>query len=196
MVEEEEAEPVEEEVAAAAAEPVPVEEEQVEETEDTSSSAADEDVVNPPPKPFIPPTMVVKNDDGSIPPRKNMPVDVVEYEDEGDLFVAVEPTVRKMTVGKTGDMGINFSSGMVYPEEWIEKAASDAETLQKEAEGQSRRLRKLRMAKGLKLNMHQAGKNYPKEIDPNAIIFTSINNTRKLEVKVEFDNPGLVSLSD
>jgi hypothetical protein len=64
-----------------------------------------------------------------------VPVDIVAYENEEDLFIANAPTVRKITVGKKGEMTMAFSGDMVFPDEWNEKAASDTETLQLEAQG-------------------------------------------------------------
>ena len=32
------------------------------------------------------------------------------YEEEGDLFVRAEPTIRKLMMGKEGDLGLTFSN--------------------------------------------------------------------------------------
>ena len=188
----EEEEPVVEEIAA-------VEEPALEEEIDTDNEDSikpDEEVVNAPPVPTLPPTFVFKKPDGTIPPRKNQPVAVVEYSDPADLFLRIEPTMRKISMGKKGNMGVNFSNDMNFPDDWEAKAKSDAATLAKEAGGQSRKLRKLEGLRGIELYIKRPGKNNKEKIDANSIIIASLNNSKKAELKIEFARPDLVSLSD
>lgn len=107
------------------------------ETKEVLLTYAEEvDVVIPPPKLVIPPMFVPKPLDGSIPPpRQNLPIAVVAYEDPADMYIREEPTLRKMEIGKEGDLGINFSSDMVYPDEWSSKLQSDTDTIAMEANG-------------------------------------------------------------
>jgi len=53
--------------------------------------------------------------------RKNMPVEVLVYDDPGAMFEKVEPTLRKMNIDKKGVNQINFSGEMQYPDNWIAK---------------------------------------------------------------------------
>jgi len=48
-----------------------------------------------------------------------MPVEIIEYNDTADMFTKEEPTLRKLEISKTGEVEINFSSEMVYPENWV-----------------------------------------------------------------------------
>jgi len=83
------------------------------------------EVINEPPPPEVPPVFVFKKPDGTIPPRKNQPVAVVEYNDVADVFAREEPTLRKMTIGKKGELGINFSNDMEFPDAWTNKFKRD-----------------------------------------------------------------------
>lgn len=47
-----------------------------------------------------------------------------------------------MEVGKEGELDINFSSDMVFPDEWTAKLQSDTDTLAKEEAGAVRRRRR------------------------------------------------------
>jgi len=53
--------------------------------------------------------------------RKNMPVEVLAYDDPSEMFEKVEPTLRKMNIDKKGVNEINFSSEMQFPDNWIDK---------------------------------------------------------------------------
>ena len=73
---------------------------------------------------------------------------------------------------------------------------SDADTLEKEKQGQSRRLRKLKGIKGIDLYLARPGKNVPEKIEDNSIMIVDLNDTKSAKLKIEFKRPDLVSLSD
>ena len=85
---------------------------------------------------------VPKTETGELVTRKDAPVILVEYENQEDLFVREEPTLRKMEVGKEGELDINFSSDMAFPDEWQSKLESDSDTLAQEEAGTANRRRR------------------------------------------------------
>jgi hypothetical protein len=93
---------------------------------DESENEEEDDVEVIAPPPPLPPVVIVKAPDGRIPPRKNVPIEVVEYEGAEDMFVREEPTINGMLVGKKGDVGLGFSGAMDYPSDWTAKYEADS----------------------------------------------------------------------
>lgn len=62
-----------------------------------------------------------------IPPRKNMPVEVVAYDDPEDLFTRQEPTISRMSMSNTGMLTIDFSHNMHMLHLWEIKQKRDEE---------------------------------------------------------------------
>lgn len=75
------------------------------------------------------PVEVQKNEFGFVPPRKNQPVARVVYKLPEDMFQREEPTIKKLGIGKVGDLRLDFSSEMILYPEWKEKYLADMEFL-------------------------------------------------------------------
>jgi len=98
-------------------------------------SAEEDDIVVKAIPASIPALFVLKGVTGELITRKNEPLTIVEYEEVGDLFVRVEPTLRKIQIDKEGNMSMGFSNEMVFPYSWQDKLQSDTATLEMEANG-------------------------------------------------------------
>lgn len=129
-----------------------------------SDASEPEDVIVPWVPPPIPPKVVPPD----APPRQNVPVEVVTYDNEEQLFSRPEPSVRNMAMDKFGGMGMQMSADMDWPQEWKEKAEADKQQLEGEAAGTTnRRLRKLLPVKGVTFDYKQPLKNAPSEMHQN-----------------------------
>jgi len=93
------------------------------------------------------------------------------------MFAREEPTVRKMEFGKRGEMDINFSDDMVFPEEWTTSR---------------RRLQQQDLP--VKFYIKQPNKNSEVLIPSDQVEMVGVD-PKKLGFKVNFSNPSLVSLS-
>jgi hypothetical protein len=50
--------------------------------------------------------------------RKNQPVAIIRNVDPEQMFAKPEPTINKLQIDKTGNVGIKFSKEMVFPDNW------------------------------------------------------------------------------
>jgi len=76
--------------------------------------------------PKIPPVLVFRAPGAPRPPpRKNVPVAIVEYNNLADKFAKTEPTLRKTDMNKKGTVGMKFSEPMEFPEAWVSKFEND-----------------------------------------------------------------------
>ena len=60
-------------------------------------------------KAIVKPVEVQKNEFGFVQPRKNQPVARVVYTLPEDMFQREEPTIKKLAIGKVGDLRLDFS---------------------------------------------------------------------------------------
>lgn len=60
------------------------------------------------------------------PARENKPIIVVQYQKEEDKYKREEPTMKKISISKSGVLGIGFSDPMVFPDTWKEKFEADS----------------------------------------------------------------------
>ena len=119
---------------------------------------------------------------------------MVEYDDLEDLFLRTEPTMRAIEFGKKGDLGMVFSSNMIYPDAWTEKMASDTAILAAEANGTLVGRRRLQTIDQIKFFVLKPNKNLPEEVSSDDLVITSLD-PRKLGMKLKFARPDLVSLT-
>jgi hypothetical protein len=149
----------------------------------------DDDVQVQAPPPVIPPVVIPKN----APPRKNVPITVIAYEDPESMFLREEPSLRKMEFGKKGDMGMGFSGDMVYPDEWKQKFESDSATLAAEKNGTLKGRRRLQAVDQIQFYLKKPNKNKLERISKDDIMFIGLD-PNKLTMKLKFARPELVSL--
>ena len=50
--------------------------------------------------------------------RSNQPVTIVEYTKEEDMYSRKEPSLSNVEISPTGEITLDFSSEMVFPEQW------------------------------------------------------------------------------
>ena len=127
--------PVDEELEEVAAIVEEDEEEEEEEPEDDrpeeekAKEVGYDEYAAPKPKPPPAPPVKVFRPPGQtyIPPRKNVPVDVVAYDNPEDQFLRQEPTISRLGIDKNSVVRVDFTNPMKMLAPWKIKAERDAE---------------------------------------------------------------------
>lgn len=131
----------------------PVEEEEVveeiveEEEEDPNGLGVDEMepvMAKPPPDPPV--RMVKPLGLDFIPPRKNLPVEVVSYDSAEDQFKRTEPTITNLGISKKGVLSVSFSNSMQMLDSWKAKYEQDKAVFTSSGKVDEERRRQLQAA--------------------------------------------------